>query len=99
MRKDLAEIGDSLKSGLSKFTFNFLRFNDDDHNNCNQEGGYEDDVAGINEEVIGFVKEISLRPECWVDFPLPLQNGKKETHNLLSFFKTKLSAVNNYSFY
>uniref|UniRef100_A0A6N2KNY4 BSD domain-containing protein n=1 Tax=Salix viminalis TaxID=40686 RepID=A0A6N2KNY4_SALVM len=74
MRKDLAEIGDSLKSGLAKFTFIFLRFNDDDHNNCNQEGGYEDDVAGINEEVIGFVKEISLRPECWVDFPLPLQN-------------------------
>ncbi|KAJ6699827.1 BSD DOMAIN-CONTAINING PROTEIN [Salix purpurea] len=36
--------------------------------------GYEDDVAGINEEIIGFVKEISLRPECWVDFPLPLQN-------------------------
>jgi hypothetical protein len=58
-----------------------LRFKDDDHNNSSQEGDYEDGVAGINEEVIGFVKEISLRPEYWVDFPLPLQNGKNKNKN------------------
>ncbi|KAJ6992559.1 uncharacterized protein [Populus alba] len=79
IRNDLAEIGDSLKYGLSKLTFNFLRFKDDDHNSSSRDGDYEDDVAGINEDVIGFVKEISLRPEYWVDFPLPLQNDFRMT--------------------
>jgi hypothetical protein len=102
IRNDLAEIGDSLKYGLSKLTFNFLRFKDDDHNNSSQEGDYEDGVAGINEEVIGFVKEISLRPEYWVDFPLPLQNGKNKNKNKkfsLPFFFFYLSVVSNCSFY
>ncbi|CAK7345374.1 unnamed protein product [Dovyalis caffra] len=78
IRNDLAEIGGSLKSGLSKLSSNFLQFKDD--KNSNQEGDYDDDdVAGINEEVIGFVKEISLRPECWIDFPLPLQDDFRMT--------------------
>ncbi|XP_061951963.1 uncharacterized protein LOC133674756 [Populus nigra] len=74
IRNDLAEIGDSLKSGLSKLTSNFLQFKD--INSKNSDGV---EVAGINEEVIGFVKEISLRPECWIDFPLPLQNDFRMT--------------------
>jgi hypothetical protein len=98
IRNDLAEIGDSLKSGLSKFTSNFLQFKD--INSKNSDG---DDVAGINEEVIGFVKEISLRPECWIDFPLPLQNGnlfpcffiykKNSSEYLLLFFNYEVKKI------
>lgn len=78
MRNDLAEIGNSFKSGLSRlsgnkavsgisrFASNFLQFQN--------QGDREDGVPGITEEVVDFVKEISSRPECWTDFPLSLDN-------------------------
>ncbi|EEF30430.1 conserved hypothetical protein [Ricinus communis] len=86
IRNDLAEIGGSLKSGLSllstnkavteisKFTSSLLQFQSNSNYRDNDDD-YEDDdddVAGITNEVIDFVKEISSRPECWTDFPLSL---------------------------
>lgn len=81
IRNDLAEIGGSFKSGLSllssnkavtgisKFASKLLQYQDDDH-------GGGDRIPGITEEVLGFVKEISERSECWIDFPLSLNDGK-----------------------
>ncbi|XP_057995753.1 uncharacterized protein LOC131175437 [Hevea brasiliensis] len=85
IRNDLAEIGGSLRSGLSllssnkavseisKFTSSFLQFQSDN----NEEKDEDDYVPGITEDVIGFVQEISMRPECWTDFPLSLENDFK----------------------
>lgn len=81
IRDDLVEIGGSFKSGLSllsgnkavagfsKLASNLLQFrNQDDY------GDEFDGVAGITGEVVEFVKEISLRSECWTDFPLSLDD-------------------------
>ncbi|XP_028767329.1 uncharacterized protein LOC114725044 isoform X1 [Neltuma alba] len=81
IRNDLVEIGGSFKSsisrlssnkavsGISKFASQLLQFEsqvvDDD-----QDGGRG--VPGTNDDVVRFVKEISKRPDCWTDFPLPL---------------------------
>ncbi|KAJ9163059.1 hypothetical protein P3X46_022774 [Hevea brasiliensis] len=85
IRNDLAEIGGTLRSGLSllssnkavseisKFTSSFLQF----QSGNNDEEDEDDYVPGITDEVIGFVQEISLRPECWTDFPLSLENDFK----------------------
>ncbi|KAM7511567.1 hypothetical protein LguiB_010442 [Lonicera macranthoides] len=76
IKNDLVEIGGSFKSLLSsnkavteisRFANNLLQFEDDEI-----EVGEE--AVGITDQVLDFVKEISLRPECWTDFPLSLQN-------------------------
>ncbi|KAJ0807463.1 hypothetical protein HanOQP8_Chr00c034g0729851 [Helianthus annuus] len=70
LKNDLAEIGDSLKTllspkkavtGISKFASNLIKFD-------------KGDVVGVTDVVVDFVREISTRPECWLDFPLSLQN-------------------------
>ncbi|MFS7991412.1 putative BSD domain-containing protein [Helianthus anomalus] len=72
LKNDLAEIGVSLKTGLSllspkkavtgisKFASSFLQF--------------DKGVVGVTDHVVDFVREVSLRPHCWVDFPLSLLN-------------------------
>ncbi|KVH93745.1 hypothetical protein Ccrd_004205 [Cynara cardunculus var. scolymus] len=79
IKNDLAEIGGSFKIGLSllssnkavseisKFASNLLQFD---------KGGDEIEIeaVGITNDVVDFVQEISLRPECWIDFPLSLQH-------------------------
>ncbi|KAI3790303.1 hypothetical protein L2E82_03252 [Cichorium intybus] len=76
---DLAEIGGSFKTGLSllssnkavseisKFASNLLQFDQADDLEASE-------PVGVNDDVIKFVHEISLRPECWIDFPLSLQH-------------------------
>uniref|UniRef100_A0A2P2Q604 BSD domain-containing protein n=1 Tax=Rhizophora mucronata TaxID=61149 RepID=A0A2P2Q604_RHIMU len=39
-----------------------------------KDDGGEGYAPGITREVIDFVQEISRRPECWTDFPLPLDH-------------------------
>ncbi|KAK3213149.1 hypothetical protein Dsin_017855 [Dipteronia sinensis] len=82
IRNDLVEIGGSFKSGLSilssnkavtgisKFASNLLQFQDQEDD---RDGDF-DEVPGITEEVVEFVKEISQRPACWTDFPLSLDD-------------------------
>ncbi|KAI3982138.1 hypothetical protein MKX01_019044 [Papaver californicum] len=77
IKSDFAEISGSLKSGLSlfssskavneisRFATTLLQFPKEDG---------EDEVAGVNQEVLEFVRIMSSRPECWTDFPLPLHH-------------------------
>ncbi|KAI3970249.1 hypothetical protein MKX01_023896 [Papaver californicum] len=77
IKSDFAEISGSLKSGLSLFSSNkavneisrfattLLQFPKEDG---------EDEVAGVNQEVLEFVRIMSSRPECWTEFPLPLHH-------------------------
>ncbi|KAI5320646.1 hypothetical protein L3X38_040354 [Prunus dulcis] len=88
IRNDLVEIGGSFKSGLSllstnsnkavteisKFASNLLQLqnealeddDDDDDDDCS--------VPGITDDVIGFVTEISVLPNYWTDFPIPVDH-------------------------
>ncbi|XP_024931656.1 uncharacterized protein LOC107428155 [Ziziphus jujuba] len=90
IRNDLEEIGGSFKSGfsllstnshravtgISKFASNFLSFQQQNLDEEEEDNGDDDDdgVAGITDEVLHFVTEISTRPECWTDFPLSLNH-------------------------
>nr|XP_043625170.1 uncharacterized protein LOC122596624 [Erigeron canadensis] len=77
LKNDLAEIGGSFKNLLSspkktvteitKFASNFLQFEKNDEND-------DDDDVGITKDVVDFVKTVSNRPECWIEFPLSLQD-------------------------
>ncbi|CAN1764401.1 hypothetical protein LINPERHAP1_LOCUS9235 [Linum perenne] len=84
VRSDLAEIGGSLKaglravSGISKLTAKFFPDNGEDEEE-DDEGGDEDYVAGITEEVVEFANKISGRSACWTDFPLSLEADFKIT--------------------
>ncbi|XP_043813695.1 uncharacterized protein LOC110617858 [Manihot esculenta] len=60
---DLAELGA------------FLQFQSGYNEEEDEDG--DDYVTGITDEVIGFVQEISIRPECWTDFPLSLESDFK----------------------
>ncbi|KAI4335672.1 hypothetical protein L6164_014300 [Bauhinia variegata] len=83
IRNDLVEIGGSFKSSLSilsankavseisKFASQLLQFED---KVVEDEQGGSDGVPGTTDEVVRFVKQISMRPECWTEFPLSLDN-------------------------
>jgi len=80
IRNDLVEIGGSFKNslslistnkavtGISKFASQLLQLESDQQSN-------DDAVPGTTEDVVRFVKQISARPQCWTEFPLPLHNG------------------------
>ncbi|XP_019150629.1 PREDICTED: uncharacterized protein LOC109147429 isoform X2 [Ipomoea nil] len=87
IRNDLVEIGDSFKSGLSffasnmaasefsKLASNFLKFKDDEVEGQVEEDDEveeEEDMIGITDEVVDFVRTISFRPQLWTDFPISL---------------------------
>ncbi|KAK7347097.1 hypothetical protein VNO80_21624 [Phaseolus coccineus] len=81
IRNDLVEIGGSFKNslslistnkavtGISKFASQLLQLESD------QQQSNDDAVPGTTEDVMRFVKEISARPQCWTEFPLPLHNA------------------------
>lgn len=80
IKNDLVEIGGSFTTSLtllstnravteiSRFASYLLHFE-----NQGDDEEYEEAI-GITEEVIDFVREISLRPELWTDFPFPINN-------------------------
>ncbi|KAJ4958237.1 hypothetical protein NE237_025348 [Protea cynaroides] len=65
---------------ISRLASNFLQFpKDDEEEEGDDVDGFsvEDhggDIVGVTEEVLEFVQEISMRPECWTNFPLSLEN-------------------------
>ncbi|XP_076956958.1 uncharacterized protein LOC143632285 [Bidens hawaiensis] len=68
LKNDLAEIGDSLKMGMigiTKFASNLIGI--DQSTDLDQ-----DNVVGVTDDVIQFVRAVSVLPECWIDFPLSL---------------------------
>lgn len=89
IRNDFAEIGGSLKSGfslistnkavneISRLASNLLQFDQEEDREEDSGSG----VVGITEEALQFVEEISLRPECWIDFPLPLDDYDFDIYN------------------
>ncbi|KAF3453749.1 hypothetical protein FNV43_RR04190 [Rhamnella rubrinervis] len=71
---------------ISKFASNLLSYQDEaqaeeEDNDDDDDGGDDDDddrddgAPGITDEILHFITEISLRPECWTDFPLSLDHG------------------------
>ncbi|RVW27493.1 hypothetical protein CK203_092028 [Vitis vinifera] len=73
IRNDLAEIGGSFKSGLKTFSNLFQSQPGDADDECLED---YDGVAGITEEVLHFVSQLSTRPECWTDFPSALDDER-----------------------
>ncbi|MCL7031482.1 hypothetical protein MKW94_028056 [Papaver nudicaule] len=74
IKSDFAEISGSLKSvfssnkavsGISRLATTLLQFPKED-----EEEGLV--AAGVNQQVLEFVRIMSSRPECWTQFPLPL---------------------------
>ncbi|KAJ4781137.1 BSD domain containing protein [Rhynchospora pubera] len=76
IKSDFAEIGTQFKSGISlisnakvvsevsKMATSFLQFGSDDEEEEEEDG---EDV--VDEEVVGFVRELAMHPKTWVDFP------------------------------
>ncbi|XP_015935918.1 uncharacterized protein LOC107461868 isoform X2 [Arachis duranensis] len=85
IRNDLEEISGSFKNslsllssnravtGISKLASQLLQL-EPDHKQQGDDGGDGDAVPGTTEEVVRFVKEISTRPDCWTEFPLPFHH-------------------------
>ncbi|XP_020587953.1 uncharacterized protein LOC110029833 [Phalaenopsis equestris] len=79
IRSDFAELGGRFKSGISilsntkavseisKIASTFLPFGDDGPEEEEEPVG---EAVGLTEEVLLFVRNISLHPETWLDFPL-----------------------------
>ncbi|PKA65964.1 hypothetical protein AXF42_Ash010373 [Apostasia shenzhenica] len=98
IRSDLAELGGRFKSGISmlsntkavseisKIASTFLPFGDDEEEGEEEEG--KDDrkphsfAVGINEEVLLFVRNISMHPETWLDFPLIAEDEDSDDFEL-----------------
>ncbi|XP_009363970.2 uncharacterized protein LOC103953893 [Pyrus x bretschneideri] len=62
---------------ISKFASGLLQL----QNEASEEGGADEDgddggghVPGITDEVLSFVTEISVVPDCWTDFPMTLEH-------------------------
>ena len=91
IRNDLAEIGGSFKSGLKTFSNLFQSQPGDADDECLED---YDGVAGITEEVLHFVSQLSTRPECWTDFPSALDDGDDQ---FFSLFSLAFSAILNCS--
>ncbi|KAI0501468.1 hypothetical protein KFK09_016413 [Dendrobium nobile] len=82
IRSDFAELGGRFKSGISilsstkavseisKIASTFLPFGDNDAEEEEEDGEPSGEALGITEEVLLFVRNISLHPETWLDFPL-----------------------------
>lgn len=109
IKNDLVEIGGSFKSslsvlsstkavsGISRFATNLLRFEndgvDEEEEEEEEEGEDGDEVAGVTDEVLDFVEEISSRPECWTDFPLSLDDGKPNYAYIHSHIRIPLCEI------
>ncbi|XP_028753924.1 uncharacterized protein LOC114713442 isoform X2 [Neltuma alba] len=67
-------------TGISEFASQLIlpegQALEDDQGDDNGEGDDRNDgvVPGTTDEVVRFVREISRRPECWIEFPSPLDH-------------------------
>ncbi|XP_059645275.1 uncharacterized protein LOC132286876 [Cornus florida] len=80
IRSDFAEIGGKFRSGISKLSnniavseitkiaSNLLQLGSDEEEDYDSGGG---GAVGVTEEVVGFVMDITMHPETWLNFPLP----------------------------
>lgn len=80
IRRDFAEIGGRFRSGISKLSNNidvseitklassFLQLSPDGDDYVLSK---EAEAIGVTDEVLTFVRDITMHPETWLDFPLP----------------------------
>ncbi|XP_071730920.1 uncharacterized protein [Rutidosis leptorrhynchoides] len=82
IRRDFAEIGGRFRSGISKLSnnidvsditklaSNFLQLSPDDDDDDYMLSS-DAQTLGVTDEVVAFVRDITMHPETWLDFPLP----------------------------
>ncbi|ESQ31259.1 hypothetical protein EUTSA_v10004225mg [Eutrema salsugineum] len=80
IRNDFAEIGGRFRTGISKLSenlpvsdftkiaSNFLQLGSDGVDPKDYDVG---NVIGVTEELVAFVRDLSMHPETWLEFPLP----------------------------
>ncbi|KAL4582109.1 hypothetical protein LXL04_006649 [Taraxacum kok-saghyz] len=80
IRRDFAEIGGRFRSGISKLSTNidvseitkmasnFLQLSPDGDD---YQLSSDANAIGVTDEVVAFVRDITMHPETWLDFPLP----------------------------
>ncbi|KAJ9562398.1 hypothetical protein OSB04_007558 [Centaurea solstitialis] len=91
IRRDFAEIGGRFRSGISKLSNNidvleitkmassFLQLPPEgDDYVLNKDA----DAIGVTDEVLAFVRDITMHPETWLDFPLPEEEDEDEDFEL-----------------
>ncbi|GJY78528.1 hypothetical protein Tco_0484329 [Tanacetum coccineum] len=75
IRRDFAEIGGRFRSGIEKLSSNIdVSEITKLATNLLQLSPEDEEVVkavGVTEEVVAFVRDITLHPETWLDFPLP----------------------------
>lgn len=75
IRRDFAEIGGRFRSGIEKLSNNIdVSEITKLATNLLQMSPEDEEVVkavGVTEEVVAFVRDITLHPETWLDFPLP----------------------------
>ncbi|KAK9066986.1 hypothetical protein SSX86_014310 [Deinandra increscens subsp. villosa] len=88
IRRDFAEIGGRFRSGISKLSTNidvseitklasnFLQLPSDNVLST------EAEAIGVTDEVLTFVRDITMHPETWLDFPLPEDEDEDEDFEL-----------------
>ncbi|MCO5553678.1 hypothetical protein L7F22_007204 [Adiantum nelumboides] len=65
--------------GISKFASSLVAVSSDGEN-VGSERSKTFEIVGITEEVLAFVKNISMHAETWLDFPM-LPDGESDEHN------------------
>ncbi|KAL7606556.1 hypothetical protein Lser_V15G19952 [Lactuca serriola] len=91
IRRDFAEIGGRFRSGISKLSTNidvseitkmatnFLQLSPDGDD---YQLSRDANAIGVTDEVVAFVRDITMHPETWLDFPLPEDEDDDEDFEL-----------------
>ncbi|KAH9605591.1 hypothetical protein KSS87_013210 [Heliosperma pusillum] len=72
IRNDLSEIGGKFKSEISKIASSIMQFSVDE--DLSIEDYADRGVVGLTNEVVAFATDVSMHPETWLDFPLPVDD-------------------------
>lgn len=79
IRRDFAEIGGKFRSGISKLSNNIdVSEITKIASNFLQMSPEEGEAIGVTDEVVAFVRDITMHPETWLDFPLPDDEDDQE---------------------
>ncbi|XP_024978016.1 uncharacterized protein LOC112515430 [Cynara cardunculus var. scolymus] len=91
IRRDFAEIGGRFRSGISKLSTNidvseitkmassFLQLSPEGDDYVLSKDA---DAIGVTDVVLAFVRDITMHPETWLDFPLPEDEDDDEDFEL-----------------
>ncbi|KAF8059536.1 hypothetical protein N665_1229s0001 [Sinapis alba] len=76
IRNDFAEIGGRFRTGISKLSENlpvsdFTKIASNFLQLGSEGVDPKGDVIGVTEEVVAFVRDLAMRPDTWLDLPVP----------------------------